>query len=155
MNKKRTDYVVSAVILVFAMAVFAMTKKFPKGRVGVPGPNFFPNLVAGSLVVLAIALFVRTYFFTNGEDSKTDSVVIKPSWRLVAFTVLLAIIYSGVMEWLGFIVSTFFFIMSLAYLYKMKTWWKVGLFSLSVTLATYLVFARFLLVQLPMGFFLQ
>ena len=154
MSKKRSDFVVSVVILVTAMAVFGMTQKFPQGRVGIPGPNFFPNLVAGALVVLAIALFVRTRFFSSREHSETDEVVTNQSWRLVAATVLIAIIYSAVMEWLGFIVSTFLFIVFLASLYRMRKWWRITLFALSVTIVTYVVFARLLLVQLPMGFFM-
>lgn len=156
MNKRTLDLLAGIFVLVLSLGVFTVTRGFPLGRPGIPGPNYFPNLIASAMAICAIVLLVRTFLASRHAMDEEDAPKIRTSsqgYLMVVATVLLSLAYISLVEWLGFLLTTILFLVSLTVVYKTGNWWKNILYAISLTLVTYVVFARLLLVQLPMGLF--
>lgn len=153
MSTRTSNLVAGTALLSLSVAVIALSRSFPKGRPGVPGPSFFPNLIAGALALLSMLLIVRTYLAADREDQPeaTDPHCQQGSSRLVVATVAASLAYVAFVDRIGFMVTTFAFIAALLALYRIGTWLKITVMSALVTSSVYVVFARLLMVQLPAG----
>ena len=122
------------------------------GNFGAPGPGFLPVLVGGILSGLSIGLFFRSLL----AKTKPQAVSFwkeKGSWKKVAFTLLSLILYLALLNYLGYLLTTFLF---LGYLVKFigKRGWGLSIFvSILATLVSYSLFARWMGVPLPTGIF--
>ena len=126
------------------------------GRPGIPGPNYFPNLIAGAMAICAIVLLVRAYLSSRKDVAEEDVPKQSCSFQgylMVGATILISLAYIALVENLSFILTTTLFLAALTMVYKTGSWWKNIIYAVSLTLVTYIIFARFLLVQLPMGIF--
>lgn len=75
---KRHDVVAATIFVALGVFVFVETRGYPASLTpGAPGPAFFPLLLAGLLVALAIALFLEAV--RSGESVATPPSVF--DWR--------------------------------------------------------------------------
>ena len=60
-NMKKTNYIISAITLVLGILMVAMASKFKiKFGSGDPGAGFWPAILGGFMILLAILLLVTT-----------------------------------------------------------------------------------------------
>ena len=123
------------------------------GTITRPGPGFFPCVLAGALLLTALALLGRAWRGCRPPapaPSAEEGDTVRRPGVLVA-TVAALTIYIAIFERVGFIVAT---VALLAFLFGTlaRYRWPIAIaVSVVVTLASYLVFNTGLQVRLPAG----
>ena len=140
--------VAAAVVLLFvAAAAFLGGRGLPFGAIAVPGPGFFPLVVAGALGGVAGLLLARAVMavpapaapLARGARSRLVAVVI----ALFAFT--------AVLESLGFVAATFLLMVVLFRVVEQHRWTIVVAESAAAAIASHVLFKTWLGVRLPPG----
>jgi putative tricarboxylic transport membrane protein len=117
-----------------------------------PGPGMIPFLGAVILIFLGLALIVVTRIrFRKEREQEKMFFSEKDSIRKVFLAVLATATYGITLEYLGFILTSFLFmIFSMRYIEPQK--WKMVLTTSFLTaVVSYLLFQIILKVQLPHG----
>jgi putative tricarboxylic transport membrane protein len=149
---QRLDKIGSVVCLVIAGIALWQSVKVPMGSIRQPGPGFLPFWVGVILALLSVALWFQASFrkpaaepvrFLSGEGK----------WTYVAAAGIALLIYTFLLEPLGFIISTFLLLIFLFRVIGKQKWWLGVTGSILVTFFTHLIFKVALKVQLPRGLF--
>ena len=107
-----------------------------------PGSGFLSFGVGLALCVLSVVLIFRGWSVRKAQ---------KPHSRRVVLAIASLFIYSLVLNVLGFVVATFFFVGVLFQLGQPRQWWYLVGMSAVVTFMAYLIFGVFLHVYFPKG----
>ncbi len=149
---QRLDKIGAIVCLAIAGIALWQSVKVPMGSIRQPGPGFLPFWVGVILALLSAVLWfqagyrkpaVETARFFSGEGK----------WPYVVAAGVGLLIYTFLLEPLGFIISTFFLLIFLFRVIGKQKWWVGVTGSILVTFFTHLIFRVALKVQLPRGFF--
>jgi putative tricarboxylic transport membrane protein len=118
-----------------------------------PGPGFMPFIAGLMIVVLGLILLFTSYFPKKGHETKKE---IQFGFRFHPLVLILIILvaYSILINWFGYLISTFLLMLSLFSLSgnKMK-WWSIVGGALLITSVSYLLFNVWLHCSLPKGVF--
>lgn len=157
---KKQSAAIGICCTLLGLAVLFLTRGFPPFRVrGVelPGPAFFPNLVAYALIICGVAEFVVGYRKQGSSTSSEQDAPVGHAPRtareaLIAGLIVMGsvIAYGIVHERLGFLVTTAILSAVIMLQFKVKLGQAV-LASALVTLGLALIFAKLLRVPLPTG----
>lgn len=147
---KKGNIVSSIISILVAVFVLYETKDFPSGAQNVPGPAFFPRIIAILIIGLSGLLIVMTYIrkeerninFTSKNDLKAY------------ITIAIILVYIVLMNILGFIIATPLFLITMIYYYGMRNYVKNIIISVGVTALIFTIFKILLAVPLPQGIFL-
>lgn len=162
---------VGAATLAVALLVFFLTRDFPAFRargVTLPGPSFFPNFIAGLLVLCAVMQFVRAFREAraakseeeaagNGEaaeESPETGGGSNPRAGLLTILILLVggVLYGLFLEKIGFQLLTFVFCAIVMLCFRVRAP-RALLYSGILVIVMTLVFERMFRVPLPYGIF--
>ena len=136
--------------LVASLVLFALTLDLKPNPLVPIGPGFYPRIVLGLTALLAAALVVFDAMAPKAALSAS-----RPNYELVACVFVIVGLYVGALPYLGFRISTFFFVAALQATLdpprSAKAWVLVGVSALVTTVASYLLFERYLQVLLPRG----
>ena len=117
------------------------------GTSKLPGPGFFPLLIACTLGGLGVWLFLRP---GSGETSVPPG---SSRWNAFAIALVSTFGYAMVLVELGYLVSTFV-LLSLQLRWVEKQRWSTSLWTAAMAASVSLIVFRVLLkVPLPVGFF--
>ena len=118
------------------------------GKFKHPGPGFLPFGLAIVLILLSLLLI-----FINWKEPKS-SVIFWPhrTWLRPLLGVGVLVFYALVIGKLGFIITTFVFLLIWMGVIERLRWQTIFSISIGTTLALYLIFRLFLEVPLPLGF---
>jgi putative tricarboxylic transport membrane protein len=118
------------------------------GRVKHPGPGFLPFGLAIILIILSLFLIFSKW------KKGTASTPFWPHsiWLRPLLGVAILIFFALVVEWVGFLLTTFIFLMIWMGVIERVRWRTIISVSIGTTAALYLIFALLLDVPLPMGF---
>ncbi len=108
-----------------------------------PGSGFLSFGVGLVLCSLSVVLIFRGWSVRRAQT---------PHSRRVALAIASLFIYSLVLNALGFVVATFFFVGVLFQLGQPRRWWCLIGMSATVTLLAYVIFGVLLHVYFPKGF---
>jgi putative tricarboxylic transport membrane protein len=137
--------------LAASLVLFALTLGLKSNPLVPIGPGFYPRVVLGLSAVLAALLVVFDLYSTRNVSVEGA----KPNYPRVLLVFVVFGIYVGLMPGLGFRISTFFFVAALQSLLEppngLKGWIVVLATALITTLATHILFERYLSVLLPRG----
>jgi putative tricarboxylic transport membrane protein len=120
------------------------------GKSSLPGIGFVPLLVGSSLGVCGLTLMLLVTL--KGEQSD-DKIWKGQNWKNLFLSIVSLFIYAFLMERLGFLITTFFFLFFLFKMTAPKKWLGPLLTSLLVAVSCYLIFSLWLNVSLPKGVF--
>jgi putative tricarboxylic transport membrane protein len=113
-----------------------------------PGPGFFPFWLALALGLVALALLVRRSPAAPGPAV----VAVTPRRHgQVALTLVGGAAYAGALESLGFLLTTFLFLLLLLSAIAPRGWPSALTISAGTSIASHLVFKLWLAVPLPAG----
>jgi putative tricarboxylic transport membrane protein len=128
--------------------------------VGLPGPGFFPLLLGVLLALLGVLLLVKSWIerrkaVGHEKGPSGEGAGLAGFWaNKKPFSVLAGlIIYSAILERLGFLLSTFLFLILLLRSVARQKWTLSIITALSISLLSYLIFEVWLKAQLPPGIF--
>ena len=123
------------------------------------GPGFVPRLVAGSMAILSVLLFVfelrKTATYVPEEKPREENDKPKPHKYAALITLLLLGVYIALLRHLGFILSsTFYLAVQINILYGRFSPKRVSLFlagSFVFSAAIYGIFVFGFSIMLPIG----
>jgi putative tricarboxylic transport membrane protein len=144
MNKKiNFDAITGIVVTVFGIIYLILSYMLPRAAIGnAMDPLYFPMGLGVLLIIVGLALFVRsdkTMIKASLASMLVKSPKEKEVSKMVTYTCLAAIMYGLLFEHLGFILSTFAFMMSILFLTNGKkilvntlvaAMFSVGIFAL-------------------------
>jgi len=141
-----------AAVLIFIVSAlyvrYAVTFQPPFFRSEALGPATFPLMIGGMMLLLSTALFVQSFRAAPGPATAWAGVgAALGLWAMLLGYVLL-------FDQAGFLLSTAAFLCGGFWLLGVRPWWKIGLYAVFFTAATFYVF-NLLDVRLPAGEWLR
>jgi putative tricarboxylic transport membrane protein len=114
-----------------------------------PGTGFFPFLAGIVFAGLSLILLIQS--LVAGENE--EAILGKVRWKNIMLVLICLVAYAVVLEKLGFMISTIFFIGVVLRVIEKKRWSLVAVVSVSATLVFWVIFQYWLQSQLPKGIF--
>lgn len=136
-------------VLAASLLLFGMTFQLKDNPLVPIGPGFYPRIVLGLTIVLA--LWVVVFDFRNSEQPKEENL----NYTLVALMFAAFGLYCGVLGFLGFRLATVLYVAGANAMLDppsgVKGWLRVAAVAVPTALITHLIFERYLSVLLPRG----
>jgi putative tricarboxylic transport membrane protein len=147
---RKLDLISSAFWLIVAILICAGSLRFDLGGFKKPGPGFLPfgaGLVLGGLALVVMINALRK------SDEDVGVFWEDPTRKYKVFlTLILIIVYTIILEPLGFPVATLLVIGFLLRFIYPQRWRNVIIGALLITMGSYIIFQVLLEAQLPKGF---
>lgn len=100
------DYIASVMFLTVGVLFIIGSKSLGSSSYGsTVGPDIFPFILGGALVLLSIRLFYET-FITKNQQGKKENLQYKPFLIIFAAT----LVYILTLETIGYVITTFLFL---------------------------------------------
>jgi putative tricarboxylic transport membrane protein len=151
---KISDAVSGVVLILFACAVFYMTRSFPPMPGQRFGPSLLPNVIAMVLGVCGVILIAQTI-----RRRQVLPLFVLPEWAhvpkfAVNFSVVLGamLFYIAASDRLGFVITGFMTLFALLLTWRRGSLWSTGLISAIAVVVIQIFFGKLLRVPLPWGF---
>lgn len=146
---KKMDILVALILVPVCLYVFYESGKWPKeALIGVP--TLIPRGVAACLLFAAGMLLVRA---VTGRALMLEERLGGANRRRVISATLLTGGYVFIVSWVGFIITTFFYLLFFGLVVGERRWLRLILFAITLPAAIYLIFSKTLNVPLPPGWF--
>ncbi len=120
-------------------------------RAGIPGSGFFPFLGGAILIALSLILFVSSLRRASGKREEEKFFPQRSSSRRISLALSSLLAYWAALEFLGFVPTTFIFILFLLRSIEPQRWTLSITTSALTTILSYLLFVVWLRVRLPQG----
>jgi putative tricarboxylic transport membrane protein len=141
-------------LLILGLVVLYDTSKMlvPPGS-GTVGPQIFPYLVSGFVILISLGLFVQIFRGNLGvpEGTEFGEVVEKTDFKSLAMVAGSMLTYPLLIERAGFIIASSVVFFGVAFAYGAKNLLKNLIISIVFSLIVYFAFAKGLNVGLPAG----
>jgi putative tricarboxylic transport membrane protein len=146
---RRRNFISSIVLLAITFAIFLEISRMPIGTSGRPQEGFFPFILAILLTILSVILLWQAMKEKNGKKSIVE--VRSGGLKRVGLAVGALFAFAILLDFLGYIVSTFLLIAFLLRTIEPQKWWIVIVVAFLCSLVSFLVFGLLLEAQLPSG----
>jgi hypothetical protein len=145
----RRDVIVAVVLLVIGVAYGLMTASLPNRSLpNTPGPAFFPWLITVGLILLPVALLVRSL-----TDDADESPLMRPDGA--AYRRLLMLIWFGIylvlLPYAGFLPASVPFFAGLMWLYGERNRFALTLATIVIPAGLFYLFRLGFRILLPAG----
>ncbi len=141
---------VTGYILLTIGAVTAWSSTYlSMGQFRHPGPGFLPFGLALVLMGLAAALILSN----RNKGQSSSPFWARRTWVRPLLGVIVFLMYAFVIGYLGFILTTFLFLIVWMWIIERIRWMTIVSISIGVTAVLYFIFEFFLEVPLPTGLF--
>jgi len=148
---KRTEIILSIILMAISIIIFILTYQFPQQTVALP-PTAFPRFVSISLLVLSLILFlqsIKEIKKTSIEKVPKLSKLNKAFIIKLVVMIFLAYFYTLLIRIIGYIYATPPFVAGNMILFNEKRSILVIITSLLVTTLLYILFKMVFKVPLP------
>ena len=142
----RHDELTSLFLLVVAVFYSLESFRLGMGTIHNPGPGFIPFFSGCLLGLLSIAIFI------NGRRAKAGAGGVELRSRRGFWILGNLLLYALCLERLGFLITTFLFLVLSLMSFRPRRWSGIFLVSSVTVVISYLVFGVWLKVPLPKGF---
>jgi divalent metal cation (Fe/Co/Zn/Cd) transporter len=134
-------------IFLMALGIFVawQSVKLTVGGIHAPGPGFFPFYLSILLILVAVVILVQ------GLREKPEEQEAAPRKMRLVVTLIGIFIYPFLLEWLGYIVTTFLLMAVIIKMMTEKAWWFAPALAGIISLFSYIMFKIWLQVLLPPG----
>lgn len=151
---RHLDGVICGFLIVFSVVICWASGRLGIGTFQKPGPGFLPFLCSSILALLAIVMLIRDFATLRYEKGR-KVFFSKGSFRRQLLVVAALVCYSLLLRIVGFLItsSLLIAILLLAFDWDLKRWWRYLIFGSLVSSACFLLFSKWLQVQLPVGTF--
>jgi len=136
--------------LAFSILVIVGAIKLGVGTLSTPGMGFMSFGAAGLLFLFSLARFVR--FVRPGNTQAIVGPLFKGMgwWRVVVVLAAL-FLYALFLPLAGYVCATFLLMSFLLWAAGSNKPWRIVLYSLCMTIATFYMFSKWLNCQFPVG----
>jgi len=146
-SMKKADILVALILVPLCLYVFYESGNWPQQAL-IGAPTLIPRGVALFLLIAAGVLLFRAL---TGRALELEKTLAAPDRRRVIFAALLTGGYAALVAYVGFLVTTFSYLLLFVRVAGEKRWVRLVAFAAAVPLAIYLIFATLLNVPLPPG----
>lgn len=146
---KKADILVALILVPICLYVFYESGKWPKQAL-IGAPTLIPWGVAICLLLAAGMQLVRA---VAGQSLTLEERLVGDNRRRIIFAALLTGTYAALVSYVGFLITTFFFLFLFGVVVGERHWLRLILFAAIVPVAIYFIFATTLNVPLPSGWF--
>ena len=154
-NMEKSDRVPGVFFILLSILACHQAIGIGLGSFRHPGPGFLPFSAGALIGVLALWCLIQSMVpkgSRKGEDSAED--VEEGLSRLKLVLVCLSLfVYTIAVSWLGFILSTFLFVLFIFCVVEPQRGWRIALNAILITVGNYILFVVWLRVNLPKGIF--
>jgi putative tricarboxylic transport membrane protein len=144
MRNKR-DMVASALLIMIGIGVIIWAIRLQVGTLLRPLPGFFPLLAGSMIITLSLIILVQGWL-GRGKSPQPYG-----EWQRPSILVASLLVYTVILDPLGYILSTIFIAAVTLRLMGVTSWKVLSVSSLVLSVVVYCVFTRFLDVELPAG----
>ncbi|MGI6037758.1 MAG: tripartite tricarboxylate transporter TctB family protein [Limnochordia bacterium] len=137
---QRADRIVACLIIIGCLLGYRQSNSF------VQGADFFPKAVFAISMLLAVLLFVGSYF-----EKRTESIFAGVRWSRMIVTILFSVAYIGLIPRLGYPLSTTLFLFGLLLFLEERRPLVLTIIPVGMTGVLYVVFQLLLRVPIPSG----
>ena len=146
MTKQERNAGVLILIFGLAVAAYSMTV-LSLGSIKQPGPGMFPLICGVGIVFLCSLWLIRG----NNGILCSEPLWRERNWKNPAVCILILLVYTALMEDLGYLPSTLLFLVAWQILIERANWRRTAIIAIIGTTVMYLLFVYLLSVALPMG----
>jgi putative tricarboxylic transport membrane protein len=147
------DGIAGLILLAISLVLLVQSSQLPSLPIVPVGPGFYPAIVLSFMAAASALLVLQDIVKHRATAPASDAPPRR--YRLVVITFAIVGGYVALLPLLGFRVATVFFVAALqAALGRPRTareWTVLVAIAVGTTVASYLVFERYLLVLLPRG----
>ena len=136
-------------LLLLAGFIFFESRQLSFGTFRVPHTGFYPKILAGLLLLLALVCLAQT--LCDQTVGRPTERIPAEGWFRIGATLATLVGYALVLEWLGFLLSTFVLMVLLLRAIEAPNWSKVIVVALVTAVLSYGLFGWLLGVPLPAG----
>ncbi|MCX5734694.1 MAG: tripartite tricarboxylate transporter TctB family protein [candidate division NC10 bacterium] len=154
---KTYDTLFAGLFLAAGIVYEVMAFRMPLGRIGQPGPGYFPTIVGAFLVLTAAACLIQALAVgrrgSPTEEAAEDAAPAQSArqtgktWLLLIFLVL----YVLALQPVGFPIALTVFLVASIWVFGYRKWLPVAGIAVALTVISYLTFVVWLKVPLPLG----
>ena len=144
MQNKR-DMMGSILLILTAIGVIIWSIRLQVGTLLKPLPGFFPFLVGFVIIALSLILLIQ------GGLGRGKAPQPFGNWQRPSIMVAGLVVYTGILEPLGYVLSTIFIAALTLRIMGLTSWRVISMSSLVLSVGVYFLFTRFLAVELPAG----
>ena len=160
MQNKVQDRGLGIFFSLFGLGVFILSFTVKKRTVLTIGPGFMPRIIGGVLLLLGLVLTVQAVRKKEAASSRKPEDSLAVPWNRrspVLITFLLLVLYVGLLEVLGFTLTTVLYLtLQFFMLAEVRTLKRLLIYlsaSVGGSFAVTVIFSRFLRLYLPQGIF--
>lgn len=119
------------------------------GALNRPGPGLFPFVIGLGIALLSLSIAAGAF---RTAKASTTATATEPAhaWAVIAVVAAL-IFYTVALERIGFMLCTVLFLITLLTVLGRSSWLIAGTVSAGITVGSYLIFAKLLKINLPVG----
>lgn len=151
---KKFDRASSIFWLILSVAICIHSYKLGLGSFHDPGPGFLFFWSGVVLGVLSMVILIPTMKGNKEALKETqENIFENVKWMKIVSVLVSLVIYGLILEWLGFLISTVFFIAFLLGSIESKKWYIIVFVSIVSAFLSYALFELFLQARLPKGIF--
>jgi putative tricarboxylic transport membrane protein len=149
MDMKKGDLISGVLLLAIAITTLFEASRLPFGSLRAPQAGFLPVVLSIVLTIFSCIFLVQT--IRTNRDGASFLGLNRGYLKKVGLAAGSLLGFALVLEYLGYIISTFVLIAFLLRVIEPQKWWVVIGFSSLISLATYILFSLFLSSPLPKG----
>jgi hypothetical protein len=149
---KRVNIIFGLIGIALCAYIFGVTASFPEDNIMKIGPGFFPRLLAAGLGIFSLILIIQNILGKSQEQVESAFSIKDPGIRRSIVALTATILYGVIMGYLGFVITSIFYLVFMMYLMKMRKGLLMTGVASAVTLVVYTVFSVLLKIALPEGF---
>ena len=122
------------------------------GTLSQPGPGLLAFGAGAGIGVLALWFLIQSFVSkeSRGEVTRHGKTLQRGRFLMICTSLF---VYTIAVNWLGFLLSTFLFVIFILRLIESKKWWRTLVEALLITIGNYLFFVEWLGLSLPKGFY--
>lgn len=131
-------------IICLSIVVYWVAGTFPKS--GGLDPAIYPRIIAILMIIFSSVLLIKKII---SKEVKEYNFWKDPEKRKGIYVLAIIIIYFIGLNTLGFILSTIFLLTTAMWIFKIRNYFKLAIYSVSLTVIIFYVFNYLLQITLP------
>ncbi len=142
----------SLFLICLALAILYGSAKLGLGSAGDPGPGFLAFWGGAVLLITSTVQFVSSFAAKKrGSREPPKSLFEGSGSRKVVYVVAALLLYAVLFDSVGYLLCTFFLMFFLLSVIEARRWHVLLIETLLVTLISYIVFEKALIIGFPRG----